>query len=256
MKRIVFFLFLSILIVIPAFSETTEEVTRILTAYKEQQAAGENPPLQLLFSLVNSSEKTINANEEVFIPQEFRQLEYNAFSWILSGNIYGSVKLSFSFATMVNVDGATSGTTTIPYKVRMVHEGTKIGNTTISSYKKQLTDAEKVNLKSGSYIEFPYIANNTSYTYNMYYADYYIIPNQISVTTASADFDVEYNFSKNTVVECDTEGAPAFSDSNPICNYWNRYGKAYVYLNIPSTPTGYAGGNYAANVILTITPTT
>jgi len=249
-KNIFLAIFILLFIVcIPAMADKT---TRILTAFKENIIPGENAALFVDFQLLDSSSNEIVEGREVNIPQEFRQVSYNPFSWILQGNAFRLITLSFEFYPMVNNNvkpSESQKTSTITYRVDLSHQTTRIGNAAISSYNRALSAQEKTDLTQGSSIKFIYYTNSIPATYDMYYADYY----QFSATNAtisnnSVTITLTYNFATNTVAD----GFPAAAQ---VCNSWNRYGSAAVTLqNINESATNYASGNYEAPVRLTITP--
>lgn len=234
---------------VPAMAD---KATRILTAFKENIIPGENAAMFVDFKLLDSSSNEIVEGREVNIPQEFRQVSYNTFSWILQGNAFRLITLSFEFYPMVNnnVNPAESQKTSrINYRVDLSHQTTRIGNAAISSYNRTLNANEKAALTQGSSIEFIYYTNGIPATYNMYYADYYqFSASNATISNNSVPVTLTYNFSTNTV-------AAGFPAAAKVCNSWNRYGTATVTLqSIDESASNYATGNYEAPVRLTITP--
>ena len=241
---------IAILLFIICAPAMADKTTKILTAFKENVTPGENADLSVDFVLLDSSSVSIDEDREVNIPQEFRQIAYNVFTWNLHGNAYRGVTLAFEFYPMVNnnvKDSELQKTSSIRYRINISHQSTRIGNTAISSYDRTLSASEKDNLTSGQAIEYTYYTNNIPTTYDMYYADYYHFSNQeLTVNNTSATITLAYNFATNSV-------AVGFPAEAKVCNFWNRYGSASVtLLDIDETAANYATGNYEAPVRLTI----
>lgn len=249
MKRIVLITCFLLLFCIVLFADDDDKQKYILTAFKGEMAS-ENPKLSVDFRLIDSRANSVTSNMPINIPQEFRQTEYEAFSWVLTGNAYGQVLLSFNFGPMRNEvvsEGQENLTRNISYKVKLYHESTRIGNATIASYSRTLNETERNNLRQGSSINFSY----GGVSYDLYYADYYSASGEVTIgSSGSVTTSISYSFATNTV----SDGFPPSQTVN-VCNYWNRYGKAIVYLDLPSSANGYASGMYNADVVLTVTPT-
>lgn len=240
-----------ILLIIICNPVMAEKTTRVLTAFKENATTGTNADLFVDFNLIDSSDVIIAENREVNIPQEFRQTAYNTFSWILHGNAFRNISLTFQFSPMQNnnvKESESQKKDTIKYKIELSHQSTRIGNDAISSYSRTLSANEKTALQQGSSLPFVYYNNNVPTTYNMYYADYYHFSStSLTITNTVDSITLSYNFSTNTVAD----GFPAGAK---VCNSWNRYGTAVVTLmEIDQTASNYATGNYEAPVRLTIT---
>ena len=166
-KNIFFIIILLFIVCMPAMADKT---TRILTAFKENIIPGENAALFVDFELLDSSSNEIVEGREVNIPQEFRQVSYNPFSWILQGNAFRLITLSFEFYPMQNNNvkpSESQKTSTITYRVDLSHQTTRIGNAAISSYNRALSAQEKTDLTQGSSIEFIYYTNSIPATYDM-----------------------------------------------------------------------------------------
>lgn len=239
MKRF-FWMFLAIMIQFSLFGETTlDSGQKKISAFKTAISSDiPEPTVGLRF--LNSYEENIPTGGIVAIPENARSNNYDAFTWILSGNVYGLVDLSFSFGPMY-LGGLPKDTTTadssskvIPYTMTLSHTATRVGNTTIGQTKR--TSA------SGAPISFSY--NGTSYDF--YYADSVTVTNiDSSITTTTKTATFSYNMKTNTYV--------ANYPSVNVCNYWNRYGLGVINLGISSDASGKDDGVYRANVVVTIT---
>ena len=239
MRRFILLL-LAIMIPFSLFSDDSvlDSGQRKISAFKTA-VANDIPTPTVVLRFMNSYDENIENGGIISLPDNSRSSNYNAFTWILSGNVYGSVVVTFSFGPMY-LNGLPKETTStddstkvIPYTVTLSHTATRVGNTTIGQTKR--TSA------SGAPIYFSYDGT----TYDFYYADSVSITNagsQISTTAQTAS--VSYNMQTNTFVS----NYPSVN----VCSFWNRYGLGVVNLGINANATGKADGIYRANVLITI----
>lgn len=238
--------------------------SRIITAYKNQKT-GELPDLSMAIRLLDSSDTEFAEDgKDINLPVDARGSYYKAFSWVFSGNAFGAVTLTFSFARM-SLDGANTNNQTeyIPYKVKMVYSPSKVGNSTIQMNTASTAQAYMTNSFTGT-------------TYRMYYADSISGGAVSSLNTSGGEFPASnygnafsvtltYNMSSNTEVKNEsaedrkTEYIRKVTQGNHanVCDYWNRSGTAYVQLLINNDRTWSTNSNikakvgeYRANVIV------
>lgn len=245
-----------------------EGASRIISAYKNQRT-GELPELSMAIRLLDSSDvEFVDNGRDLNLPVDARGSYYQAFSWVFSGNAFGQVTLTFSFARMT-LNGANTNTQTeyIPYTVKMVYGSSKIGNSTI-----QMNTASTAQ---------SYVSNSfTGTTYKMFYADSISGGAVASFATSGGEspanngignaFNVAlvYNMSSYTKVQNSNgqdrkqEYVNKVTQGNHanVCDYWNRSGTAYVKLLINNDRTWSSNsnikakvGDYRANVTVGVT---
>ena len=241
--------------------------SRIISAYKNENT-GVLPDLSVTIRLLDSSDSEFTEEgKELNIPVDARGSYYKAFSWVLSGNAFGSLTLTFSFARM-SLNGATTNTQTeyIPYTVKMVYGASRVGNSTI-----QMNTASTAQA---------YVSNSfTGTTYRMFYADSISGGAVASTDSNGGEFPANnvgnafsviltYNMSSYTKVQNanaqdrKTEYINKVTQDNHanVCDYWNRTGTAYVKLLINNDRTWSTNANikaragqYRANVTVGVT---
>ena len=241
--------------------------SRIITAYKNQKT-GELPDLSMAIRLLDSSDiEFVEDGKDINLPVDARGSYYQAFSWVFSGNAFGQVTLTFSFARM-SLNGANTNNQTeyIPYKVKMIYSPSKVGNSTIQMNTASTAQAYMTNSFTGT-------------TYRMYYADS-ISSGAVSSLNASGGespasnygnaFSVAltYNMSSNTKVQNANAqdkkqeyiNKVTQNNHSNVCDYWNRSGTAYVQLLINNDRTWSTNssikakvGEYRANVTVGVT---
>lgn len=247
MKRIatVFIILLCALCSVAADSSSLRTLgseSKVITAYKRKMT-GEIPDPEVQIRLLDSNDFEFFANADVDVPLNARNVNYAAFSWVLGGNIYGPVTVTFAFAPMYH-EGVTTTTATkiIPYDVTLSHTQTRIGNMPIT-----------VNKPSGA---ASFLQSSFS-SYKFKYSDTVSGMGTKSITNASQTFTLVYNMNtENTVVQ--TAGGETATYPYNVCDYWNRYGSAVVLLKITpegnrvGTTTKFTDGVYYATVTVTI----
>lgn len=242
--------------------------TKIITAYKNQNA-GSLPDLSISIRLLDAADSEFTENgKELNLPVDARGSYYKAFSWVLAGNAFGTVNLTFSFARMT-LNGANTNTQTeyVPYQVKMVYGSSKVGNSVIQMNAQSTAQAYVSNSFAGT-------------TYRMLYADSISNGAVASLNTNGGEapatnsvgnaFNVAltYNMSSNTQVK-DANNADKKSEyinkvtqnnHANVCDYWNRTGTVYVKLLVnndrtwsTNTSIKVKAGQYRANVTVGVT---
>lgn len=261
-KRIIVFLFLSGVFLSCVFPETWSSQ---ITAYKTNVTAGTPPnPVCTLFRILSPTNSEISSEkkEPEWIPNSYRNSEFDAFTWVLGGNVFGSVNVSFTFHPMF-IDTENEDDY-IPYVVELNHSNSRIGNTAISTGVGNETTSSS------------YAMTNDYTDYDYFFADSVVFEgneNSCEVFSSEETITVTYDMSKNTVIK---QGTTVIHDRNAqtgaitnynlsVCNYWNRYGSGTVLLKInadgsrltshplySSESTKFSSGDYYAEVVVSI----
>lgn len=233
-----------------------------ITAYKRLQTAGVPAAEGPYIRVIDPDEGEVLEGEIINIPESSRQAFFNAFSWIISGNIYGKVYISLTFKPMY-WHGDSTSTMIIPYDVKIKHTSSRIGNTVVPVGRNPTSSAQKV-------------TNDYSTNY-FYYADDVDIfldnspvataadsdssvstTGDIKITNANRTVRIEYDMSEYTYVY----NANDVQITNPysVCDYWNRRGNVYMYLRITSAGraegnggAAFTNGMYYADVVVGVT---
>ncbi len=243
MKKTILLAFLFLFLVHAVFAGETrvlDSETRVISAYKHSTAASEQIPVTTI-RLIDSNNVEFEASEILVTPLDARGIDYPAFSWVLGGNIYGSVSLSFSFGPMW-LDGDANTGRSIPYTMTLSHISSKVGNTTLACNKASVS------------VPISFLG------YEFNYADSFTYPNTVSVNTSAGTAAVTYNL--NTSYTTVKKNGTAANYPYTVCNYWNRMGLATIFLKINENgvPTGSStalpDGIYYSTVVITITPET
>ena len=234
-----------------------QSVSRLITAYKAT-STGSIPHLAVSIRLLDVSQNEFQNNgNKLSIPDTSRGMYYGAFSWVLAGNAFQNVQVSFSFGPMtLNNEEPSDNTEIIPYSVKLVYGASRIGNSSIQINTTSTADAYVENSFSGTTYRFKY-ADSISPSSN--------ISNDLSSATEKTNLGspivITYNMYTNTKVY-NTEGQDTYREKNKtkyykdlyttnvsvqtqdsqgntvnvpaVCDYWNRTGTAYVKLNITS----------------------
>ena len=255
---------------------------RIISAYKIA-TTGNIPHLAVSVRLLDASETEFQAQGyEINIPENARGTYFGAFSWVVAGNAFQTVNVSFSLGQMSLNGQPTSATNEyIPYNAKLVYGTSRVGNSPIHM--------------NGASTSQNYVENNyAGTTYHMYYADK--VTGDIgstlnsatpkSVSTAPVSFAVAYDMSNYTKVT-NTSGQESYTTGTgrqqvthyykddyisavsvgtqdwqghttipPVCDHWNRIGMAYIMPNITSDgkvqDTKLKTGTYYATVTVEV----
>lgn len=260
MRRIVV-LFLTLMTCSLLFADVDDAYKSYkIYAYKNAQSSGGNlPDPSCVLRILDSHDTTLNQNSLVEIPQENRNRQYSAFSWVLGGNIYGKVELTFQFGPMLRyrvADTSAEGFQCIPYTVEVEHVESRIGNRAITT----------VNYGGTKYNStYPEESNVTGTSYRIYYVDSVSgsdVTQAINLSTINSsgykEVKLDYYMNYSTVIK-DTNGNVVNNYTSPICDYWNRTGDVKVTLNVGAdgtiigTQNKYLSGLYYATVKAVVT---
>ena len=231
-----------LIVCFPLFSDTC-----IVTAFKRIPSS--DPSTETPFvnvRIIGPGDNSVSSSVSDYrldLPETARGNYYHAFSWVLSGNAYREVSISFNFKPM-----KLSSSEAIPYSVKLNHAYTRIGNTEIpfSIDNNNLGSALIYESKKFYYCDTVFYGNNVLNPY-----DQQKTVENISASDKSATF--KYSLGSSTVVQEYKNGSwtsCAYTDST--CSYWNRMGDVYVCIDIPSKPTAYSTGDYMATVEIII----
>lgn len=261
MKKVsvLFFLVLlpAVLFAVNVVSSGTKEVSAYKRSYTETI-----PDSVYVVRVIDSDSIEVSDDVVINVPESSRRADFQAFAWIVSGNIYGTVTVDLTFSPMYWEKDTEKGMI-IPYDVSLTHISSRVGNTMIPV---------------GRYPTDSAIAMNNSFTdYDYNYCDdisFYegAVPipstaisdyscstaSKVRVSSSSKTITVKYDITKYTKIY--ENGSEIASYPYQVCDYWNRKGNAYVNLAITddSTTVGdnpklYDNGMYYANVMVTVT---
>ena len=240
----------------PGQYHVDHSMDKVISAYKIA-ITNNIPHLAVSVRLLDSSEIEFqDQGHEINIPENARGTYFGAFSWVLAGNAFQTVNVSFTLGQMsLNGQPTSSKDEYIPYSAKLVYGTSRVGNASIHM--------------NGRTSSLNYIVNNfTNVTYHFYYAD--AVTGDIgsdlnsaaakNISTASVSFDVAYNMSTYTKVT-NTNGDETYGNARPakkyiddyitavsvrtqdwqghttipaVCDHWNRIGMAYIMPNITS----------------------
>lgn len=252
---LILFIFLTISFV---FADDEPFQSYKIHAYKVAQSAqGEIPSPTCVVRILNAYNSTITEGETIEIPQEERNVQYSAFSWVVGGNVYGKVELKFQFFPMFRYrisDSSEDGYQCIPYAATIEHVESRIGNRRITTV-----------TYGGTKYNSTYSEDNTftGTTYHFYYVDAVSGSGSscnVSDTSVNGngylEVGMDYYMNYSTVIKSsDDTVIKTNSDYGlNVCEYWNRTGSAKIQLkiasdgSIPNTSTKYADGLYYASV--------
>ena len=219
MRRLFALLMIMILFLLPllASSDSDTSPKRITAIKKGSDTVGE-----YYVRILNEDEASVDFGSEVEITADARGSWYPAFYWNVYGNVYGTVSIRFQFGPMyLNGTTQTDANKRIDYYVRLEHIRTRIGNLYIN--------------------ETPSEGSITYNGHEFHYSDVCSITNPTDkIQTATTDVPVSYTLG-GTVT-------PAYSGT--VCDLWNRYGCAYVNLDIDSGNPGKPDGKYSSIVTI------
>ena len=255
-----------VLLIIPCllvFADTLLNTdSRNITAYKRKATSGvpgiEGPYVRV----IDPDEGEIIEGEVVNVPESSRQAFFNAFSWIVSGNVYGKINVTISFGPMY-WRGDSSSTMIIPYDVQLKHTSSRIGNTVVPVGRAPTSSAKKVtNDYSTNYFyyadEVKYYCDSAAVATTAESDSSIVTTGDIKITNAAKTVRVEYDMSENSLVYDANDNQ--ISNPYQVCDYWNRRGNAYLYLRITTdgktegnSGTAFTNGIYYADVTIGIT---
>lgn len=236
MKRIAF-IFLLLILLLPLWADNSyvlyqDPSVKIITAYKNALTAGTPPALTASIRLLDTNQEEFHTNDILALPATTRNTEYNAFSWVISGNALNDVYLRFRFGQLC-LNGETTNISTqyIPYEVKLVYGTSRVGNSVL-----------KVNTQSTS--SNPVVNTFTIPNYRFFYADkvtgaYSDIASAsvaASVLQSEAQVSVTYNMKTNTKIQDANGNDKKNQYTLNVCDYWNRTG--YVFLKLLITHDG------------------
>jgi len=226
MKKLLLLFLIFFICFAPAFS-ATDVYSYVISAYKVQQSYG-TP--EVSFRMINAEGSQFYSSNETAVDEELIPVENisenKVFSWILSGNKLGLIKMNFTFSPLkTKVDDVVVGT--INYDMKIVHETTKIGNMVVP-------------VNGTTTIVSDY------YGYDFEYVDSVII-NQNTTNQATITVDSDNQRAK---FKYDFSSSAPSSFPGTTCDYWNRKGSGYVTMDIPDNPEP---GYYYADVSVRFT---
>ena len=244
----------------PGSYHVDHSIDRLISAYKIA-TTGNIPHLAVSIRLMDDSDTEFQSQGyEINIPDVARGTYYGAFSWVLSGNAFQTVNVSFSMGQMsLNGQATNARDEYIPYSAKLVYGTSRIGNASIHM--------------NGATSSVNYVENNyAGPTYHFYYADK--VTGDIgadlnsatakNVSTAPVSFSVAYDMSNYTkvtnesgqetyttgtgrqqvthyykddyitAVTVPTQDWQGHNSVPPVCDHWNRIGTVYVMPNITS----------------------
>lgn len=222
-----------------------QTITETISAYKQGSVNSNLPQHAVAIRLLDPTMSEFTSSEILTIPVAYRNNFYGAFSWVLSGNTFGTIYLKFRFFPMLLL-----GTSEIivgdyiPYEVCLVHSESRVGNSVIKVNTGSTADAYTLNSFSGTEYRF-YYADAVSG------AESQVSENGTQVTTSMDGtlMTVTYNMSTNTIVKNASgqdkkaeyiTSVSSYTDPTthetksltPVCDHWNRTGTAFVKLDI------------------------
>ncbi len=257
---------ISILLHVAAFAifaaDTVYSGTKEVTAYKRSYTAGTVP--DMVYSIRVIDPDSIEAPDGVVIniPESSRRADYMAFSWIVSGNAYSTVKVDITFSPMLWEKQTGSSVMRIPYTVTLGHSASRVGNTMIPVGRYPTDSAVPFNNSFTTY-DYNYCDDGKFYKEDgsrietTADSDYALTANTgIEVINESVTLTAKYNIAQYTKIYNGNNEVTNYGLS--VCDYWNRRSSAYVNLAITDdskdVDTGalYDNGIYYANVVIAI----
>lgn len=231
-------LLLSVSLLFSEDKRVLDSETRVISAYK-LGASAETQVQVLTLRMMDTNNTEFEESEIISTPLEARDSDYSVFYWVLGGNVYNSVSLTFNFGPMW-LNGLANSGKYIPYTMTLSHISSKVGNSVLACNK--------------AAVSLP--VSFLGYDFN--YADSVSYPNSVSVSGSAQSATVTYDMSTSyTTVKKDGN---VVSYPYDVCSYWNRMGQAIIHLNINgnAVPEGsniqLPDGMYYSNVVILITP--
>ena len=228
MKKVIISILLLFLLFSSIFAET-ETTPKIITAVKHTPQ-GSVPEEIATIRILNPQSIDIAQDGQIDIPS--RNVAYTAFTWILMGNSFGRVKMTFTFYPMYwygNSD-TTSPRNIIPYTVVVNRTSTAVGEVAIS------TDSASTGIPS-------VFLDNISYRL----ADSVTNSGAVSVYDSSSvgSINLAFSFQNDLSSVVRTQNSSVFDYSNyyNVINYWTRQGNAVVTLLVDADGNTTDGNN-------------
>lgn len=239
MKKIITIIFILFSLFSFAFADGTrilDSETKVISAYKLSSTSGQEPVLTI--RLMDGNNAEFEASEILVTPLEARDNDYAAFSWVLGGNVYRGVTLSFSFGPMWK-EGLQSTNKNIPYKMTLTHISSKVGNSVLACNKASVS------------LPVDFLG------YEFRYADSVNYPAAVTVNKTAQTATVSYDM--GTSYTTVTRNGNSANYTGIVCSYWNRMGLATIHLQInedgvpTASNTALPDGMYYSTVVITIT---
>ena len=252
MRRLVFIVFIVIASVFCVFATDETYQKHKIYAYKQKQSTEPGstlPEPSCVLRILDYNNTNVNENGKIEIPQEGRNRQYSVFSWVLGGNVFDKVELSFQFGPMLRYrvsDTTDEGFMCLPYSVEVRHVESRIGNMAIST----------IPYSGETYTSsYPTESSITGTTYNVYYTDSVSgsgATETVDMSTVNSEgyveIGLEYHMDYSTVIKNaagEVIGTAVYGAN--VCDYWNRIGTVKVSLSINSDgtdPNGSISGKY------------
>lgn len=258
-------LFLILFVSFSVFAATKEVPSVTFTAYKGSFSSNGLPVATGEYRIITSEQEPVSSNMDITVTSEFRNTEYNLFSWIASGNHAGNVTLSFTFTPLsMTKDNVTS---TIPYTVKMTHSTSLMDSVLIAVNR----DVSNLSPRKCTFSEDYFCWSDTIKTrigtsgnFSSSESSNPIISTEVSASEVTVAF--QYNMATATVTKeknSNNEWIVVTENGNPkaypynVTDHWTRSGDCSITMKITSdgksipasgTGTAYAMGLYQAQV--------
>lgn len=265
MKERATVLLLLLITVFSVFAETsTKDIPDVtFTAYKGQYNTNGLPVATGEFRIITAEQESL-PNEPITVEKEFRNTEYNLFSWIASGNHAGNVTLSFTFTPLsLTKDNVTS---TIPYTVKMTHTTSLMDSVLIAVNRDVSNLSPRKCTFSEDYFCWADTVTTRIGTTGIFSSSESANPS-ISTEVNASDVTIafQYNMATKTVTKVKNNGEweVVKEGNNPkaypynVTDHWTRSGECLITLKITSdgksittngTGTAFTMGLYQAQV--------
>jgi len=259
--RIFIIIFVSIILLqslsaVDIVSTGSKEVTAYKHSYTDQV-----PDMVYAVRVIDPDSVEVSDDVVINIPESSRRADYQAFSWILSGNVYGTVSVSLTFSPMYWEKDSQNGMI-IPYEVSFSHVSSRVGNTMIPVGRYPTQSATAFN---NGFTDYDYYYCDDVAFYDAggsqipatAVSDYALKTNStVSVNSVPKTVNVRYNITTYTKIYKNSVEIDSYGYE--VCDYWNRRGNAYVNLAITDdskhvdTHELYDNGMYYATVVITV----
>ena len=273
MKKAVLHFIILFLVSFVVFADGSDsevfKTTKELTAYKEYVSPSTQQE-SVTISIYTDSQHSNAVSDGSNIEITTVNTQKEAFYWVLTGNVFGNVSVSFTFGPMYRGEMSRFGSLTttevdrvIPYTFQLAHTRTDVGNATNVGVNTSVTAS---NNNNGYHETREITVSNNKYTLYIKYADKTTLAgNDSTVTLAPAEASITYNLSANTSMRYKTSNySNSYTEYNAtLSSYptWVRSGVVKVKLNLNNNGTWTnnnttitpVGGEYHAFVIVTIT---